>query len=145
MNYLSDVILLVEDSNSDAELTIRSLKKDRMANEIVWVKDGDEALDFLYSRGLFADRKTGIPRLILLDLKLPKVSGLEVLQLIKSDPKLKSIPVTVLSSSELDPDIRRCYELGVNSYIVKPLNFEDFSKCIVRLGMYWTLTNLPPI
>ena len=139
-------ILLVEDNPTDAELAIRSLKKSGLANNLVWVKDGAEALDFLYCRGAYAGRDTScIPRVILLDLRLPKVDGMEVLRTIKNDEHTKHIPVVVLTSSKEDRDITQSYQLGVNSFISKPVEFEAFAKTVADLGMYWLLINHPPI
>ncbi|HEX8516283.1 MAG TPA: response regulator [Bacteroidia bacterium] len=138
-------ILLVEDNTGDAELAIRALKKSNIANNIVHVKDGTEAIDFVFGTGKYEERNTeNKPKMILLDLKMPKVSGIEVLKTLKSDERSMTIPVVVLTSSKEDPDIRICYELGVNSYIVKPIGFENFSNAISELGMYWLLLNQPP-
>lgn len=137
-------ILLVEDNPLDAELTIRTLKKRNLASPIFRVSDGAEALDFLFCKGAFAGRKfASTLKLILLDLKLPKVDGFEVLKTIKADPALKKIPTVVFSSSHEDPDIKKAYDLGANSYIVKPVNFESFSVCVSNLGMYWLIVNQP--
>ena len=137
-------ILLVEDNMSDAEMTIRSLQKKNIANKIMHLKDGAEALDFIFGTGIYAGRNIkNTPKVILLDLKMPKVDGLEVLQKIKSDVYAKTIPVVVLTSSQEDPDVRKCYELGVNSYIVKPVGFDNFTKVISELGLYWLLLNQP--
>jgi len=138
-------ILLVEDNPGDAELAIRALKKNKLGNSIIHLKDGAEALDFLFGTGQYQTRNINVkPKLILLDLKMPKVSGIEVLQKIKGDDRTKSIPVVVLTSSKEDPDIKMCYSLGANSYIVKPVEFDNFSKAIGDLGMYWLLINQPP-
>ena len=135
-------ILIVEDSIEDAELTIRSLKKNNVANHIYHVKDGVQALDFIFAQGQYAARRAfEKPRVILLDLKMPKVNGMEVLEKVKSDPLTKTIPVIILTSSQEDPDIKKCYELGANSYIVKPVQFEGFMKAIKELGFYWLLMN----
>ncbi len=135
-------ILLVEDNVYDAELTIHALRKGNILNNIVHLKDGAEALDFLFNEGEWADKpKTVHPKVILLDLKMPKVDGLEVLQRVKTDDRTKSIPVVVLTSSKEDPDVKRCYELGVNSYIVKPVGFENFTQSVAQLGIYWLLLN----
>lgn len=135
-------ILIVEDSMDDANLTIRSLKKNNVANNMFHVKDGAEALDFLFAKGAYAERTTAaMPKLILLDLKMPKVNGLEVLEKIKSDNNTKSIPVVILTSSQEDPDIKKCYELGANSYVTKPVNFEGFVKAVKELGFYWMVLN----
>jgi two-component system response regulator len=138
-------ILLVEDNVSDAELTTRALKKQNIANKLVHLKDGAEALDYLFGTGAFEGRNTdNVPRVILLDLKMPKVNGIEVLQRIKADDRTKKIPVVVLTSSKEDPDIQRCYSLGVNSYVVKPVDFDSFAKAVGNLGMYWVLLNQAP-
>jgi two-component system response regulator len=135
-------ILLVEDNSSDAELTIRALKKNNLANKLIHLQDGAEALDFIFAKGVYAGRQMSQgPRLILLDLKMPKVDGIEVLREIKSDERTKNIPVVVLTSSKEDPDIKTCYSLGVNSYVVKPVDFESFVKAVSNLGLYWALLN----
>ena len=137
-------ILLVEDSSDDAELTMRALRERKITNRIQWVKDGEEALDFVFARGSFADRNRQIiPRVILLDLKLPKVDGIEVLRQLKSDPQHRVIPVVVMTSSMEERDMMESYKLGVNSYIVKPINFESFSRVVFELGAYWLLLNKP--
>ena len=137
-------ILLIEDSPEDAELTIRVLKAQNLANKLVWVKNGAVGLDFLFCRGAYAGRNTEAPRLVLLDLSLPKVNGLEVLRQLKADPRTRKIPVVVLSSSTQDKDILRTYDLGVNSYVSKPVHFEDFANVVTQLGLYWMLINKPP-
>ncbi|HEX4634288.1 MAG TPA: response regulator [Gemmatimonadales bacterium] len=138
-------ILLVEDSSEDAELTLRALKKHNLANRIHHAKDGVEALDFLFARGPHADQSTlRMLRVVLLDLKLPRVDGIEVLSQMRADPRTKLVPVVVLTSSREYPDISRCYALGVNSYIVKPVEFEEFIKVVSSLGLYWLLLNQPP-
>lgn len=138
-------ILLVEDNPNDAELALRSLKKHNLANKILWVKDGAEALDFIFHTGVYADRTgNNIPKVVLLDLKLPKIDGLEVLRRIKSDEKKRIIPVVVLTSSQEEQDRVESYKLGVNSYIVKPVEFEKFVSAIEKLGLYWMLLNKPP-
>jgi len=135
-------ILLVEDNESDAEMTIRALKKNNLANKLLHLKDGLEALDFLFAEEKYADRNIdNKPKVILLDLKMPKVSGIEVLQRIKADDRTKDIPVVVLTSSKEDPDIKKCYDLGVNSYVVKPVEFEAFYKAVSELGLYWMIIN----
>ena len=138
-------ILLVEDNRQDAELTIRSLKKHKLANNVFVIEDGAEALDFIFCRGKYCERDIKhSPRVVFLDLKLPLVSGLEVLRAIKQDTSTRSIPVVVLTSSREDPDIKTAYELGANSYVVKPVDFESFTKAIGELGLYWLLINQPP-
>ncbi|OGH56652.1 MAG: two-component system response regulator [Candidatus Lindowbacteria bacterium RIFCSPLOWO2_12_FULL_62_27] len=145
MDLDSVEILLVEDNPHDAELTIRALKKNHLANRLHHVKDGAEALDFIYATGAYAQRSVEqIPKIILLDLKLPKVDGLEVLGRIKADPRTKPIPVVVLTSSREEKDVLDSYRLGVNSYIVKPVDFEKFCKSVVELGLYWLVLNQPP-
>lgn len=135
-------IILVEDNPDDAALTIRALKKYNLANRLIHLKDGAEALDFIYGKGAYSGRNIlQTPKVILLDLKMPKVNGMEVLQKIKSDPSKKTIPVVVLTSSAEDPDIKKCYQLGANSYIVKPVEFENFTQKISELGMYWMVLN----
>lgn len=139
-------ILLVEDNPDDATLAIRSLKSQNLANKLIHLQDGAEALDFIFCTGGYADRQiSNVPRVILLDLKMPKVNGMEVLEKVKSDGRTKSIPVVVLTSSAEDPDIKRCYELGANSYIVKPVQFDNFSSTVKHLGMYWMLINQAPV
>jgi CheY-like chemotaxis protein len=138
-------ILLVEDNPNDAELTLRALKKNNLANRVMHAKDGAEALEFIFGTGAFAGRSVEkTPKVIMLDLKLPKVNGIEVLERIKGDERTKNIPVVVLTSSREDSDLTRCYELGVNSYIVKPVEFENFVKAISDLGFYWLLLNQIP-
>ena len=138
-------ILLVEDNPTDAELAIRALKKNNFANKLEWVKDGAEALDFIFSTGVYSGRSLlSKPKVILLDLRLPKVDGMDVLRRIKEDPRTKSIPVVVLTSSKEDRDIAESYELGVNSFISKPVEFENFAKTVAQLGLYWLLVNRPP-
>jgi two-component system, response regulator len=138
-------ILLIEDNAEDAELTRRALQKQGLANRLVWVRNGALGLDFLFARGSYASRASeDSPKLVLLDLNLPKVSGLEVLQQVKADPRTKKIPVVVLSSSTQDRDILRTYDLGVNSYVSKPVQFEEFARVVAQLGLYWLLINKPP-
>ena len=138
-------ILLVEDNPTDAELTLRALRSNNLANNVVWVKDGAEALDFLNCRGNYANRKNGTPKLILLDLKLPKIDGIEVLREIKTDSKTQMIPVVMLTSSQEERDLVESYRLGVNSYIVKPVDFEKFLETVSKVGFYWSLMNkMPP-
>jgi two-component system, response regulator len=139
-------ILLVEDNPNDAELTMRALKKNNLANNIVQVSDGEEALDFIFARGAYSDRQMiNGPKVILLDLKLPKVDGLEVLKAIKSDQRTRVIPVVVLTSSQEEKDIVESYRLGVNSYITKPVDFDKFVDAVKTLGLYWLLLNQPPV
>lgn len=138
-------ILLVEDNPTDAELCIRALKQSNLANKLVWVKDGAEALDFIFARGEFSHRAViNGPKVILLDLRLPKVDGMEVLRQVKADVRTRTIPVVVLTSSKEDRDIAESYKLGVNSYISKPVEFDEFAKTVSELGLYWLLVNHPP-
>lgn len=146
MNDTHEVeVLLVEDNPRDLELTLRTLRQRNLANHIVHVGDGREALDWLFGTGAFAGRDPrSHPRVVLLDLKLPKVDGLEVLHAIRADERTRCIPVVVLTSSREEQDIVRSYDLGVNSYIVKPVNFENFSAAVAEAGHYWLLLNAPP-
>jgi two-component system response regulator len=141
MEYKDVDILLVEDNPHDVELTLRALKKHNLANQVHVAKDGQEALDFLFGAGPSSGVKCNRLKVILLDLKLPKVSGLEVLKKLKSDERCKTVPVVVLTSSQEDQDIQECYKLGVNSYVVKPVEFEAFAKTVADLGLYWMLVN----
>jgi CheY-like chemotaxis protein len=138
-------ILLVEDNPTDAELTMRALKRKNLINKLVWVKDGAEALDFLFAKGEYSDRNVDdLPKLILLDLRMPKVDGLEVLHKIKEDERTRRIPVVVLTSSKEDRDIVESYKLGVNSYVSKPVEFDEFIDAVSTMGFYWILINKPP-
>jgi CheY-like chemotaxis protein len=137
-------ILLAEDNAHDVELTLSALAEHHLLNEIVVVNDGAEALDYLYRRGRFKTRESGEPALILLDLKMPKVDGLEVLRTMKQDEKLRSIPVVMLTSSREEQDLIRSYQLGVNSYVIKPVGFQAFVSAVKELGVYWTVHNQPP-
>lgn len=144
MNYDNVEILFVEDSADDAILTIRALTKSGFTNKLHHVINGAEALDFIYCRGVYASRNSKeFPKLILLDLKMPKVSGMQVLEKVKSDPDLKSIPVVMLTSSNEGPDIEKCFSLGANSYIVKPVDSDNFFKAIKEIGLYWMILNQP--
>ncbi len=146
MDYNNVEILFVEDSIEDATLTIRALAKSGFSNKLLHVKDGAEALDFLYCKGMYASRNTNEkPKLILLDLKMPKVSGMQVLEKLKSDPKFKHIPVVILTSSKEDPDVEKCYALGANSYIVKPVDSHNYFNAITGIGLYWMILSEPPI
>jgi two-component system response regulator len=138
-------ILLVEDNAADVELTQRAFEADHLANRIAVVRDGEEALDFLFCRGAYAHRSFNAPpRLVLMDLKLPKVHGLEVLRQVKADPRTRAIPIIVMTSSTEEGDLVRSYHYGVNSYIQKPVDFADFQKIVKTLGLYWLLVNAPP-
>jgi CheY-like chemotaxis protein len=135
-------ILLVEDNAGDAELTLRALRKHNLANHVIHLRDGSEALDFLFGTGKFLGRNVGdLPKILLLDLKMPKVGGMEVLEKVKSDTRTKSMPVVILTSSAEDPDIERAYSLGANSYIIKPVDFYNFSKTVADLGFFWLAIN----
>jgi two-component system response regulator len=138
-------LLLVEDNSQDAELIIRALKKRNLANHLLVVEDGAEALDFIFCRGKYAGRAVAHPpKVVFLDLKLPKLDGLEVLRAIKADEQMCKIPVVMVTSSHEDPDIQAAYELGVNSYVVKPVNFDAFVEAMSYLGLYWLQVNQPP-
>jgi CheY-like chemotaxis protein len=137
-------ILIVEDDPNDVELTLTALTDYNLANEVVVARDGQQALDYLYCRGEFKTRSTGNPAVMLLDLKLPKVGGLEVLQQVKSDERLKMIPVVVLTSSNEEKDMMRSYSLGVNAYVVKPVDFHEFVNAVKELGVFWAVINEPP-
>ena len=137
-------ILMVEDDARDVELSLTALEQYNLANEVIVVSDGEEALDYLYQRGKFMARPSGNPAVLLLDLKLPKVDGLEVLQQIKTDDRLKMIPVVVLTSSREQRDMVASYQLGVNAYVVKPVDFHEFVNAVKELGIFWALINEPP-
>lgn len=137
-------ILLAEDNPQDVELTLAALAEHSLSNEVVVATDGEEALDFLYRRGRFALRAEGLPALVLLDLKMPKVDGLEVLAAIKQNEALRNIPVVVLTSSREEPDLKRAYALGVNAYVVKPVNFHEFIEAVKQLGLFWVIHNERP-
>ena len=137
-------ILLVEDNPHDLELTLIALERSQLANEVIVVRDGADALDYLHARGGFANREQGNPAVVLLDLKLPKVDGLEVLAEIRGSATLKSVPVVMLTSSREEQDLIRSYELGVNAYVVKPVDFQEFVRAIADLGIFWAVLNEPP-
>lgn len=140
-------ILLVEDNLNDAELAIRELKKHNMANHLVHVRDGAEALDFIFGRNKYASRneQASLPKVVLLDIQMPKVNGIEVLKELKGNPETRSVPVVILTSSKENPDIRTCYDLGANGYIVKPVSFTGFTEAIRHFGFFWLLLNQPPV
>jgi len=137
-------ILLVDDSPRDTELILEAFRASNLANEVMSLSDGAEALDYLYRRGQFADRRNGQPAVIMLDLKMPKVDGIEVLRQVKSDHALKLIPVVVMTSSREEQDLMKTYQLGVNAYVVKPVKFGDFQAAVTQLGMFWAVHNEPP-
>jgi CheY-like chemotaxis protein len=138
-------ILLVEDSVNDVELVFAALEENHLANEVVVARDGEEALDYLYRRGVFRLRAEGHPAVVLLDLKLPKVDGLEVLKQIKSDPEMRTIPVVMMTSSREEKDLVTSYDRGVNAYVVKPMDFGEFVHAIKELGLFWGVVNQPPL
>ncbi len=145
MNVHEVEIMLIEDNPNDVELTLKALKRHNLANTVHVARDGAEALEFFFPAGSGGVRaKNGVPKVILLDLKLPKVDGIEVLRQLKSDSRTKSIPIVVLTSSNQEKDIKTCYELGANSYIIKPVEFESFIKAVKEVGLYWLLVNQPP-
>jgi len=137
-------IVLVEDNPNDLELTLVALERSQLANEVIVLRDGAEALDYLFRRNAFDDRKAGNPAVLLLDLKLPKVDGLEVLKAIRESEELRSVPVVMLTSSREEPDLQRAYALGVNAYVVKPVEFKEFVSAISDLGIFWAVLNEPP-
>lgn len=137
-------ILLAEDNNHDVELTLAALEEYNLANEVVVARDGVEALDYLYARGKFTGHANGLPVVILLDLKMPKLDGLEVLRQLRNDPALKAIPVVMVTSSREEQDLLRSYELGVNAYVVKPVDFQKFVESIKQIGFFWAIINEPP-
>jgi len=137
-------ILLVEDNPNDAELAIHALKKHNLTNRLEWVKDGEEALDFLFHRGAYAEWPNTLPRVVLLDLRLPKVDGIEVLRQLRANPDTRELPVVVLTSSKEERDLIDTYKLGVNSFVAKPIAFDEFARTVAELGMYWVLVNRVP-
>ena len=134
-------ILLVEDSVADAEMTLRTLKRRGIVNDVAWVRDGVEALEFLNCEGEYAGRPQGNPKLVLLDLKMPRMDGLQVLEKMKQDPRMRAIPVVMMTSSREEGDMLSSYNLGVNSYVVKPVNFDEFAETVAQVGMYWMIAN----
>ena len=144
MNYQQVEILLVEDSAADAEMTRRTLRKRGIANNVEWVRDGVEALEYLFREGDYAERRNGHPKLVLLDLKMPRMNGLQVLERMKADVRTKAIPVVMMTSSREEGDLVASYDLGVNSYVVKPVDFAEFAETIAQVGMYWMIANEAP-
>lgn len=138
-------ILLVEDNENDAELTMRGLKKGGLANRVMWVKNGELALDYLFRRGIYAEREDGSPRLVLLDLKMPGMDGIEVLKAVKADERTRRIPIVMMTSSQEETDVERSYDLGVNSYVVKPVDFTSVADVVRQAGYYWLAINRPPL
>jgi two-component system response regulator len=137
-------ILLVEDNERDAELTMRALKKGGIANKLLWVKDGEQALDYLFRRGIYAEREDVVPRLVLLDLKMPRVNGIEVLKEVKAHERTKRIPIVMMTSSQEERDVAQTYDLGVNSYVVKPVDFAAVADVVRQAGYYWLAINRTP-
>lgn len=137
-------ILLIEDNLNDIDLTLAALEENRLANEVVVARDGAEGLDYLYRRGAFAGREAGLPSVVLLDIKMPKLNGLEVLRQMKSDPYLENLPVVMLTSSREEPDLAASYALGANAYVVKPVDFQKFVEAVKQVGAFWALLNEPP-
>ena len=145
MDNSSVEILLVEDNADDAEMTIRALTRNKIINNVLHLEDGEDALDFLFATGKYAGKDIlQAPKLILLDLKMPKIGGMELLRKIKADEHTRKIPVVILTSSNEDPDIQKCYDLGANAYVVKPVSFDEFVKAISNLGLFWMITNQAP-
>lgn len=138
-------ILLAEDNPNDVELTIEALTENNLANNVVAVKDGVETMEYLRYEGNFKQRKKGMPAVLLLDIKMPRMDGIEVLESIRSDDQLKKLPVVMLTSSREEPDLEKCYALGVNAYVVKPVNFKDFLDAVKHIGVFWALLNEHPI
>lgn len=141
MTFEQIEILLVEDSADDAAMTLRTLTRRGIANHVVWVRDGVEALEFLFCEGAHAGRAEGSPKLVLLDLKMPRMDGLQVLERMKQDPRTRAIPVVMMTSSRQEGDMLTSYRLGVNSFVVKPVDFDAFSETVAQVGMYWMITN----
>lgn len=141
MNYQSVEILLVEDSRADAEMTLRTLKKRGIANRVDWVRDGVEALEYLFREGAHNAREAGHPKLVLLDIKMPRMDGLQVLERMKGDPRTRNIPVVMMTSSREEGDLVASYDLGANSFVVKPVDFDAFAETVARVGMYWMISN----
>jgi CheY-like chemotaxis protein len=137
-------ILLVEDNPADAEMTLRALRRNNLANKVHWVKDGEQALEFMFRTGNFTGRDPAAPRLVMLDIKMPKVDGIEVLRRLKASEETRTVPVVVMTSSNEERDVVESYRLGVNSYIVKPVHFDAFLETVAKIGLYWVITNRVP-
>lgn len=137
-------ILVVDDNDNDVELMLLGLRVLNLANEIVVVRDGAEGLDYLYKRGSYADRSSDVPLFVLLDLHMPRMDGIEMLAELRADEDMRALPVIIMSSSKEDPDLRRCYSLGINAYVVKPVDFDQFSRTVTQMGVFWALINEPP-
>lgn len=137
-------ILVVDDNDNDVELMLLGLRVLNLANEIVVVRDGAEGLDYLYKRGSYADRGGDVPLFVLLDLHMPRMDGIEMLAELRADENMRTLPVIIMSSSKEDPDLRRCYSLGINAYVVKPVDFDQFSRTVTQMGVFWALINEPP-
>ncbi|MGL6079257.1 response regulator [Methyloversatilis discipulorum] len=137
-------ILVVDDNDNDVELMLLGLRVLNLANEIVVVRDGAEGLDYLYKRGSYADRRGEVPLFVLLDLHMPRMDGIEMLTELRADEDMRALPVIIMSSSKEDPDLRRCYSLGINAYVVKPVDFDQFSRTVTQMGVFWALINEPP-
>jgi two-component system response regulator len=138
-------ILLVEDNPADAEMTLRALRRNNLANKVHWVKDGEQALDFMFRTGTYAERDpVSVPKLVMLDIKMPKVDGIEVLRRLKANENTRTVPVVVMTSSNEERDVVESYRLGVNSYIVKPVQFDSFLETVAKIGLYWVITNRVP-
>ncbi|MFZ5506671.1 MAG: response regulator [Pseudomonadota bacterium] len=137
-------ILVVDDNDNDVELMLLGLRVLNLANEIVVVRDGEEGLDYLYKRGSYAGRRGDVPLFVLLDLHMPRMDGIEMLAELRADENMRALPVIIMSSSKEDPDLRRCYSLGINAYVVKPVDFDQFSRTVTQMGVFWALINEPP-
>jgi two-component system, response regulator len=145
MNYQQAEILLVEDSSADAEMTLRTLRRRGIANHVEWVRDGVEAIEYLFCEGAHTGRENRLPRLVMLDLKMPRMDGLQVLERMKSDARTKAVPVVMMTSSREEGDLLASYKLGVNSYVVKPVDFDAFAETVAHVGMYWLIANEVPV
>jgi CheY-like chemotaxis protein len=145
MNHEQVEILLVDDSSADAEMTLRTLKRRGIANNVEWVRDGVEAIEYLFCEGPHIGRENGLPRLVMLDLKMPRMDGLQVLERMKNDARTRAVPVVMMTSSREEGDLLASYKLGVNSYVVKPVDFDAFAETVAHVGMYWLIANEAPV